>query len=79
MPTRLLIVELDDPKRPAGPATVVGHTETIAGYRSFRADRDGCRSERLRLWRDIRGGASVGARVVLPAVGAPEEVGPRAT
>lgn len=58
----LLVVKLDDPKIPAGPATVVAQVETVKDYFDRHTDRDGALRSDLRLW---EGDLPVGTRVVM--------------
>ena len=65
---RLLVVRLDDPKFPAGPATVVAHVASADEYCAYGIDRDGARDGALRLWEDRSGNIAVGARVAMTPV-----------
>lgn len=46
----LNVVELDNTKYPAGPATVVANVASVTEDQRFGADRDGARNPALRLW-----------------------------
>ena len=62
------VVMLDDPHYGAGPGVVVEVTaEPVRGVLARYADRDGARSDRLRLWRSFPG-CCVGDRVALGTV-----------
>lgn len=54
-----ILVRLDNPAMPAGPATVIG-----IGSVSIPEDRDGARDENMRIWRGYPGVAP-GDRVAL--------------
>lgn len=58
----LIMVRLDDPGLPAGPATVIKVGLSLAEYQKLRSDRDGAHNPYLRLWRGFDG-VTVGQRV----------------
>lgn len=56
----MLVVQLDDPRFGAGPATVVAVVDSVRDFLTLTTDRDGARDRRFRLW---RGDHPIGTRV----------------
>lgn len=59
-----VVVRLDDPKYPAGPATVIDGPGDRLELKTKHLDRDGCLADNLRVWLDDGNGA-IGRRVQL--------------
>lgn len=58
----LLVIKLDNVRRPAMGGTVVAHVATVGEFLAKITDRDGARNGAYRLW---QGDAPIGSRVRL--------------